>query len=259
MPESAEIRLTTDYLNCKLKNKMIIDWKMLNGQYNDHNPKGYDNFYNNLPLLIESVKCKGKFIYFTLINEHTKIYILHHMRLTGKWQDKKDPFCRWYIELENNEKIWFKNVKCLSTLEFTYNQKDLDATLDNLGPDILTSDFNLKKWKSLIVKHKNKNITSFLVDQSIISGIGNYLKAETLYYAEISPMRRVSSLKECEVEKLFEGIRIISRISYNKGGIGKYVGNGTFKEDLKVYCCDNAQKDKTADGRLTYWDPDVQT
>ena len=139
--------------------------------------------------------------------------------MTGRWQDYEDKYCRWYIELSNGECIWFRNPRCLATLEYTSKKKELENCINKLGPDILTDDFNLNIWKSLICTHKNKNITSFLMNQNIISGIGNYIKSEALYYAKISPRRKIGSLKETEQLKLFEGIRIIPRISYNKGGL----------------------------------------
>lgn len=258
MPESAEVKITTEFLHSVLKNKMMISWNIIEGQYSDVKPSGYDILCSNFPLLVESVKCKGKFIYFTLYNEYTKIYVLHSMRLTGRWQSKKDKFCKWYIELENDEKIWFKNPKCLATLEFTTDKDILDTVLNNLGPDILTEKFNLLLLKKLVNDHKNKNITSFLMNQNIISGIGNYIKAEVLYYSNISPLRKTGSLSNIEIEKLFEAIRIIPRISYNKGGFDKYITNGYFKEDLKIYGKKEAKKIKTPDGRVTYWDPLIQ-
>jgi len=258
MPESAEVKLTTEFLHSALKNKMVNSWKIIDGQYSEVKPSGYDVLCDNMPMLVESVKCKGKFIYFTLYNEYTKIYVFHSMRLTGKWQTNKDKYCKWYIELENNKKIWFKNPKCLATLEFTTEKDELDDVLERLGPDILTEEFNLPLWKNLVNDHKNKNITSFLMNQNIISGIGNYIKAEVLYYANISPLRKTGSLSKSEIEKLFEAIRIIPRISYNKGGFDKYITNGSYKEDLKIYGKKEAKKIKTSDGRVTYWDPSVQ-
>lgn len=265
MPESAEVKLTTDYLLSKLENKVINDWVFLSGQYEDKNPKGFDEFERNLPLIVENVQCKGKFIYFTLYNENGYFYIMHSLRMTGRWQDYEDKHCRWYIEIaDNDEVLWFRNPRCFATLEFTSCQSELQKALDALGPDILTNDFNLNIWKSLIEKHKGKNITSFLMNQNIISGIGNYIKAEALYYAKISPRRKIGSLKEIEQEKLFEAVRIIPRVAYNRGGLSirDYASSdgtkGSYGDDLKIYGKVEAEKIKTPDGRITYWDSSVQ-
>lgn len=259
MPESAEVKLTTEYLNEKLSDKMVSSWDIIGGKYMDNPPKGYDNFVDNLPMLVESVDCKGKFIYFTLYNENSVFYVLHSLRMTGRWQNNKDKYTHWYIEYEDDHKIWFRNPRGFATLEFTDNKKVLDKYLNKLGPDILTNEFSMDVWKNMIGNHSKKNITSFLMNQSIISGIGNYIKAESLYEAKISPLRKVGTLNENEIEKLYGAIRVIPRVSYNNRGlsISDYAdedGNsGEYEKHLKVYGKKSATKTKTSDGRVTYW------
>lgn len=264
MPESAEVKLTTDYLKSKLDNKIITAWTFTSGQYEDTTPSGFEEFEKNLPVIVEDVQCKGKFIYITMFNEHGYFYILHSLRMTGRWQDYEDEYCRWNIELDDNETLWFRNPRCLATIEFTSKESVLQQMLDKLGPDILTDEFSLDAWKKMIITHKNKNITSFLMNQNILSGIGNYIKSEALYYSKISPHRKTGSLSINEQEKLYEGIRIIPRIAYNKNGLSirdyaNFDGTkGTYAEDLKIYGKSHAKKAKTSDGRTTYWDSNVQ-
>uniref|UniRef100_A0A6C0EQD2 Formamidopyrimidine-DNA glycosylase catalytic domain-containing protein n=1 Tax=viral metagenome TaxID=1070528 RepID=A0A6C0EQD2_9ZZZZ len=264
MPESAEVKLTAEYLASTLENKIITDWCFLSGQYEHNCPQGFEEFHNALPLIVEQVSCKGKLIFFILHNEYTRFYILHSLRMTGRWQEEQDMYCRWYIEIENKKRIWFRNPRCLATLHFTKNEPTFRQTLSKLGPDILTDEFDLATWKQLITKHRNKNITAFLMDQSIISGCGNYIKAEVLYYAKVSPLRKVNSLTENEAAKIFEGLRIIPRTAYNYKGLSirDYAdpnGKKGYQEfHLKIYNQSHAERTKTTDGRTTYWDPNVQ-
>lgn len=264
MPESAEVKLTTEFLNQALSNKIITDWKFLSGQYINDEPEGFDEFYDSLPLLVEEVCCKGKFIYMCCFNEHKRFYILHSMRLTGSWRNEEDSSSRWYIETDNGRKLWFHDSRCLATLKFTTDEYELTDYLSKLGPDILTDEFTLVEWKKLIRNHKNKNITAFLMDQSIISGCGNYIKSECLFESKISPARKVGSLTEHESEKLFESLRIIPRQAYMNRGLSTrdYVnpnGNKGFHEfHLKIYGKKFAKRIKTSDGRITWWSPDTQ-
>lgn len=264
MPESAECKLTAEYLNKVLENKIITDWVFVGGQYKNEYPKGFEEFYDSLPLIVEQVSCKGKLIYMVCYNEYKRFYILHSLRMTGRWQEQEDMYCRWYVEIENKKNIWFRNPRCLATLHFTSNELTYQQTLDKLGPDILTEKFDLPTWRQLVKKHKNKNITAFLMDQNIISGCGNYIKAEVLYYAKVSPLRKVGSLTESESEKIFEGLRIVPRLAYNYKGLSirDYTdpnGRKGFQEfHLKIYNQPHAKRSKTSDGRTTHWDPDVQ-
>ena len=217
MPEAAECLLTTEYLKEKLENQIIVDWVFMKGQYENKSPPGFDEFEKGLPYIVEDVECKGKFIYLTLYNEDGYFFIFHSLSHDRRrWQEHQDKCCRWSVHLHNGEILWFRNPRCFATLEFTSKESQLKKVLDNLGASILTDEFSLTLWKELVKKNKNKNITSFLMNQSILSGIGNYIKAESLYYAKISPLRKTGSLKEHEIERLYQGLRIIPRIAYNR-------------------------------------------
>ena len=88
MTEGPETKLITEFLQSELENKIITDLQFIDGKYIQ--PEGYNEFKKYLPLLVECIECKGKFIYFILHNEHKKFYIMHSLRITGTWQEKKD-------------------------------------------------------------------------------------------------------------------------------------------------------------------------
>ena len=265
MPEAAEVRLTTEYLSSVLSNKIITNWVLISGQYEEQDPVGFEEFCDYLPFLVEEVKCKGKLIYFTCFNEYHRFFILHSMRMTGSWLEKPiDQYCRWYVEIEGSKKIWFRDPRCLATLHFTENEDTWKKTLSSLGPDIMTEQFSLDVWRKIIQKYSDKNVTAFLMDQHIISGCGNYLKSECLYYSKISPVRKISSLTENESEKLYEALRVLSRLAFVIKGLSvkdyvdPYGRKGYFEKHLKVYGKKEAEKLKTVDGRTTWWVPSVQ-
>lgn len=264
MPESAEVKLTTEFLNNTLEGRIIVRWGFVSGQYINNEPEGFDEFYNNLPLMVEQVHCKGKQIYFIMYNEFRQFYVIHSLRMTGRWQYEQDEYCRWYIEIDNGRKIWFRNPRCLATLHFTPHVSVYEESISKLGPDILTDNFTLDVWRNLLYKHRDKNITRFLMNQHIISGCGNYIKAEALYYAKISPLRKVKTLNDNESAHLFEALRVIPRLAYVHKGLsiqdyGDEEGKKGFHEfHLKIYNKPWAKRTKTSDGRTTYWDPNIQ-
>ena len=47
MPESAEVKLTTEYLKSKLENKIITNWVFTSGQYEEKDPNGFLNLKNS--------------------------------------------------------------------------------------------------------------------------------------------------------------------------------------------------------------------
>jgi len=265
MPEAPEVRLTIDFLNKVLQNNMITEWTFCGGRYADAYPEGYEEFDAALPLLVEEVCCKGKFIYFILSDdEGDQYYIMHSLMMTGRWQKTYDEHCKWFVEVDTGVTLWFHDVRAFATLRFTSDDGVLQEKLDCLGPDIMSSEFKLPLFKQLAKKWSTRNICAFLMDQSVIAGCGNYIKAEVLYDAGISPLHKIGDLSDNELDRVYQGLCVIPRVSYNNKGLslrdfadenGK---PGFYERELKVYGKRWAKRTKTPDGRTTYWSPDHQ-
>ena len=268
MQEGSKIRIITEYLKSKLEKKIILDWGFVGGKYINKRPVGFIKFENNLPYIVESVECKGKLIYITVYNEYGYCYIINTLKSDDVcFQEYKDSECSWYIKFKteftsSNETLWFKDPKCLSTIQFTSKEPVLQNILDKLGPDILCEDLNLNTWINIITnpQYKNNTVIAFLDDQRVISGLGNIDKSEALFYAKISPLRKIGSLCEKDFEKLYEAIRIITRISYNKIGLSEedFLESGVNFGGLKIYKKSGANKIMSVDGDIIYWDSKKQ-
>lgn len=264
MGEGPEVRLTTEFLRKYMIGKWILSWDFLSGKFVEEPPENFDEMLASLPLQVKSVDCKGKSIYMTLTNGDEYFYVFHNIRLTGRWQKTSDYYCTCYIELEDVEPLWFRDTKDYAEFVITSNPEILNEYIDRIGPDILTTEFTLSAWRKIIQDNQRLNITSILSNQNIVGGIGDYIKSEALHYAKIAPSRNASSLQENEIEKLYEGIRFVSRMSYNYRGISirEYADEncrkGEFGSHLKIYAKKHAKKSKTADNRFTYWDSRVQ-
>jgi uracil-DNA glycosylase len=140
---------------------------------------------------------------------------------------------RWYMELYNfvaatnqpmNEKqpttsttkIYYSDPRSFGTLKFCLSRQMLSEKLHSLGPDILTSCTEID-FLNVMDAQKNpekKNICKFLVDQSNISGIGNYILAEGLYRAMIDPFASIQELDTTMRQKLFREIQAVAKESY---------------------------------------------
>jgi len=81
--------------------------------------------------------------------------------------------------------------------------------IKDLGIEPLSQDFALEYFKKGIRKRKRSNIKTLIMDQSFIAGIGNIYANESLFKARIDPRRKAGSLKESEMEKLFQAIKDI--------------------------------------------------
>jgi formamidopyrimidine-DNA glycosylase len=100
------------------------------------------------------------------------------------------------------------------------------------------------------------------MDQSIICGIGNYMKCEILNAADINPLVKIGQLTDDKLILLVNSIYNVFNdiIIYGNPNINKYTnlipsGNYKFKVYDKKMADDGIKinKIKTADGRMTYY------
>ena len=77
-----------------------------------------------------------------------------------------------------------------------------------IGPDPLESSFKFSEFKSLIGK-KRGPIKKILMDQNVVSGIGNIYADDILFTARIHPLKKVEKLNDKESKAIFEAVKKI--------------------------------------------------
>lgn len=115
--------------------------------------------------------------------------------------------------------------------------------LFHAGVDPLSSEFTFDKFKALL-KKKKRHIKALLLDQSVITGLGNYLCDEVLWFESgkgVHPQRLASSLSQRELQSIYQRIVDVIQESIYLGGnsfrdfsYGEGM-KGDFKKMLKVY------------------------
>jgi formamidopyrimidine-DNA glycosylase len=75
----------------------------------------------------------------------------------------------------------------------------------------------LEIFKTQIKKKKNfdKAIGNVLMNQKVISGIGNYLRSEILYVSKINPFRIVKNISDNELKEIFNNSKILTWGDFN--------------------------------------------
>ncbi len=273
MPEGPEVRTIVDELNRHLKNFSLIGVKI------DVKSRFYTGFPGSnlfsFPLKLKKVSCKGKQIFFHLLAiDGNIIYLNSTLGTMGKWvykpENHSDMMLVWESkDLINRVAIYFDDQRHQGYLSL-FTEDQYQNKLNKLGPDLLTENVSWELWYKCMTKNTrcNQQICKVLMNQAIVSGIGNYLKAEILYYAKIRPNRLVGDLSNDELNLIRLYSMKLIRESYQCGGLtiktywdpnGK---RGTFTTLVYNKLTDNYQnpviKSKFADNRTTQWCPNVQ-
>ena len=269
MPEGPEVKSMVLQLNKFLSGKTLHQIVLHSGRYSKKSPDNFNDFILSLPLKILEVKNKGKFIWFQFEGAWT---MWNTLGMTGGWNLEKSKHSHYEFILEDGKIIWFNDIRNFGTLKFCSDEAEFKKKIDKLGPDVLEQDFTLDIFKKIMSKEKIKErtIPEIFMNQSHLSGIGNYLKSEILYQSKISPLRKLRDLSEEDIEILYKNIVTISNNSLKAGGatIRNYSNindeKGKYVFSFKVY---QQKKDpngfevlriETKDKRTTHWVKEVQ-
>lgn len=223
MPEGPEVKNLTLWLNKNFKYKKILNIKINSGKYKKK-PILFDK--KIFPLTIEKIDCKGKFIYFLFQNSDIVLFIT--LGMSGWFQFEEDKHN--HIQFEFNDNIlYFNDYRNFGNI-IVSNRNELKKKLLTLGADILEVKDNFDIFKQRINrKRDDAYIASALLDQKVSSGVGNYIRAEALYIAKISPYRKIKDLTEKDLKKLWDIIKQIGFFYYNENiGIKKGIINGKY-------------------------------
>ncbi len=165
----------------------------------------------------------------------------------------------------------FHDIRKFATLEMV-DAKKIQQLSQARGLDPFAENFTLQNFEKTIFSKKNKSVKSVLMDQTLISGIGNIYASEIPYDAKLNPLRKIAGLKKEEVSSLYKSIlKILTRAIKMRGtSISDYRDasgqKGGFQNQLKVYgkagknCikCDTMIEKNIVEQRSTFHCPTCQ-
>lgn len=281
MPEVCEVALTAEILEKYTKNKVLEKIKFVAGRYGPDRtpPVGFTDIKKLLPAIVTKVDSRGKFLWFELNGDGTVFYIWNTFGLTGMWSFYKPKYLKAIMTFSDGTIAYFSDVRNFGTFKFSTSKNQLEKKLQELSPDFLKDDdFDLSEIKKI-----RKPIVTILMNQKLIgSGIGNYLSAEILYRAKISPYRLGTSLSSSDLSNLKYWIKYMVKLCYVDNHIGyminledeankikrkNYHPEIKLKDkefDFQVYkqsedpLGNKVERDEIIKGRTTYWVPAVQ-
>lgn len=269
MPELPEVQTTVNGLQLIIK-KHITSIKINTKKLRYLVPRNIIKLANNTKIL--KIYRIAKYIIFELSGNMTLVF---HLGMSGRIRLIKINDYKMLkhdhilIYLNNQNIIVFNDPRKFGFIDFfvtseLQNKKYLvklgiDPFERNLNKDYLLSKF----------KNSKSSVKQLLLDQKIITGIGNIYACEILYDAKISPFIPGNKLSVYMIEKLIKSIRKILKKAILCGGttLKDYIATdgtlGNFQTKFKVYNKDGRiskfkiKRIKQC-GRSTYFCPSIQ-
>ena len=176
------------------------------------------------------------------------------------------------FELEKGT-LYYNDTRMFGYLLYYKNPASFEKAkhFENLGVEPLSSLFTEKYFKESL-KNKTGKIKAVLMDQKMVTGIGNIYADESLFEAKIRPDRKPSSLSSTEVSKLHKAIIRILKRAIDVGGssVATYRllddTRGNYAREHKVYgkagklcvSCKKPLQKTVVGGRTTVFCPNCQ-
>jgi len=216
MPEGPEVRKYADALHAALKGRAIVS---LEARTKDARKWLQENEQRIRGRRVDRVASHGKH----LIGYIEGNFFFHsHLMMWGRWETfgpielpERDRRERARIVVEGAAAI------LLSAPIFNAGEGDpyeVIEILSTLGPDALPyhGPFNRAEFLRRVVEYKDETIGAALLNQRIVAGLGNYLRAEILFNCKLNPWLPVSELSECHLTCLSKTIPRLARNAYKR-------------------------------------------
>lgn len=282
MPELPEVETIRNGLRRFVLNKEIKELKIFDKKLTPF-LLGYKKLKNDKILEIDRI---GKLLIFKF--KKSPLFLLVHLKMTGQLVylpknseklmvgghsesgqgviEKKDfKHLRFQINFLNGDVLFLNDIRRFAYVKLV-NSEELNQIKNRFGLEPLEK-IKYSDFLKLLERRANKNIKAFLLDQSLVSGIGNIYADEILFASGVLPQRKIFSLKETEKKLIFSNISRILKLAVKKRGttFSNYIDaegqTGGFIKLLKVYgrdgqkcqkCNNLILKDKVA-GRGTHY------
>lgn len=272
MPELPEVETVRRGLNELVRGQKIVAVRL---NYERMIQSDLADFQQSLiGQTILDVKRRGKYLIFELGEKS----MVSHLRMEGKYllfpqnEVPENKHFHAFFDLLNDQTLVYQDVRKFGTMEVVVTA-DLDAFFSRkkIGPEPTEADFDLKTFRHQL-SGSQKKIKPYLLDQSLVAGLGNIYVDEVLWLAKIHPSeiarnlspQKVAGLRKAIISVLAEGVkRGGSTIRSYKNALGL---DGTMQNYLQVYgktgqpcqrCGKPIAKYKLA-GRGTHFCPNCQ-
>jgi formamidopyrimidine-DNA glycosylase len=224
MPELPEVETVVRGLSRHIVGQKIKDVKILSARSFLWNPKVAKPAVV-LGRTIKKITRRGKGIIIELDKGYS---ILIHLKMTGQLiyipVGKKERLNyghpnKNFIETmpSKHTRVWFQLTK--GNLYFNDQRRfgwvkltptvevPKDKFFSKLGMEPFDKNFTPTFLYAAIQRHPKSNIKAIILDQSLVTGIGNIYSDEALFYAGIKPTRLGKSITKADSAKLVSAIK----------------------------------------------------
>ena len=243
MPELPEVEITCRGIEPHICHASVSNVIVRKFQLRWPIPENLPQLLNQLT--ITDVKRRAKYVLISMSDVTVNGTLLIHLGMSGslrivdsshevKKHDHVD------IALSNGNILRYTDPRRFGAVLWVDGSAEQSTLLKDLGPEPLTDDFDITRLFSYS-RGKKTAVKNFIMDGSVVVGVGNIYASESLFRAGIDPRREAGRISKKRYQRLVDAIKTVLSEAIEQGGttLKDFVGGdgkpGYFKQSLQVY------------------------
>lgn len=97
--------------------------------------------------------------------------------------------------------------------------EDAHPYIAKLGPEVLNPQVTAQHISQRLSTFPRRVIADALIDQQVIAGLGNYLRADILLVSKVNPLRKIGTLTVPELLRIAKACKTLTQRSVRRNGV----------------------------------------
>jgi formamidopyrimidine-DNA glycosylase len=244
MPELPEVEVVRRGLQAFVVGHLVTDVQVLHPRSVRRHLAGPADFADRLcGQRVDAVRRRGKYLWLALDSGDA---ILGHLGMSGQLlvrprEEPADRHLRVVLDLDAPYQVRFVDQRIFGGLSVSDDGAVLPAEIAHIARDPLDEQFDDDAFVGAL-RARRTGLKRALLDQTLVSGIGNIYADEALWAARLHYTRPTATLRRAEADRVLAEVRRVMTASLAEGGTSfdaLYVDvngrSGYFERALAVY------------------------
>ena len=244
MPELPEVEVVRRGLEAHVVGRTVTAVDVLHPRPVRRHAAGPADFADRLAgRRFLAARRRGKYLWLPLDSGDA---LLGHLGMSGQMlvQPAGAPderHLRVRFHLDSPDELRFVDQRMFGGLALSTGGAELPGEIAHIARDPMDPEFDDELF-SLRVRKKTSGIKRILLDQSVVSGVGNIYADEALWLARLHGDRPGNRLRRADVVEVLAGVRAVMQSALAQGGTSfdaLYVNvngeSGYFDRSLQAY------------------------
>jgi formamidopyrimidine-DNA glycosylase len=220
LPELPEVEITRRHLHDAMTGRRMIRVHTTHPRTARNNAGGPGEIDERLlGRTVLGVGRKGKFLAAPLDDGQT---LIAHLGMSGRFtigepSEPEPAHTQFRVQLDDGLEVRFIDPRTFGFVAVVAGDEMEGSGLSRLGPDAWDTTPSAEEL-TVALARRTAPVKALLLDQVIVSGLGNIYADEALHISGIHPLRPGSDLTEVELGRLLEATRSVLGDAIDNGG-----------------------------------------